>query len=343
VLVARQSCEITLKDFADELGTSSRMLVHHFGSRDALIAAGLGHARGQLLGSCREQLAGTTPRDLRSLVATLRGMIIDPANRPHFRLFDQVNALAQTDPQRFPGFARASVHDWLPQLTELLLPSSIDEADAQARATLALAIIRGLMLDENATRDTARIDAALAAFDAGETAHVPDTAPKLKRMQIRRATREDVEAMAGIIATVAEEGFLGAEPPVDVQGRADGFREALSSEARDAGWILERDGQTVGHATVTERPRGVLHLGMAILPEGRGQGGGRALLRTVGDYARGCGAHKIDLEVWVDNARAIALYISTGYEVEGMRRMQYRRRDGKLRSSLVMARFIDAG
>jgi hypothetical protein len=40
VLVARQSCEITLRDLAHELKTGSRMLVHHFGSRDALIGAG---------------------------------------------------------------------------------------------------------------------------------------------------------------------------------------------------------------------------------------------------------------------------------------------------------------
>lgn len=140
------------------------MLVHHFGSRDALIAAGLAQARSELLGSCREQLTEAGPQDLRSLVATLRAIISNPANRPYFRLFDQVNALAQTQPERFPGFGRASVHDWLPQFTELLGPSSADEADALAQATLALAVIRGLMLDENATREAARVDGAFAAF-----------------------------------------------------------------------------------------------------------------------------------------------------------------------------------
>ena len=80
---------------------------------------------------------------------------------------------------------------------------------------------------------------------------------------------------------------------------------------------------------------------MAIVAEGRGQGGGRALLRAVDEYARDCGAHKIDLEVWVDNGRAIALYASAGYMVEGVRRMHYRRRNGDLRSSLIMARFIN--
>jgi AcrR family transcriptional regulator len=141
------------------------MLVHHFGSRDALIAAALAHARRQLLDSCRAQLAERSPQDLRGLVNALRVVITDPANRPSFRLFDEVNALAQTQPDRFPGFGRASVHDWLPQFTELLRPSNSDTATAQAQATLALAVIRGLMLDDNATADHARIDAAFAVFD----------------------------------------------------------------------------------------------------------------------------------------------------------------------------------
>ncbi len=51
------------------------------------------------------------------------------------------------------------------QLTELLRPSSPDDVTAQAQATLALAVIRGLMLDDNATGAHSRIDAAFAAFD----------------------------------------------------------------------------------------------------------------------------------------------------------------------------------
>jgi AcrR family transcriptional regulator len=142
------------------------MLVHHFGSRDALIAAALAHARSQLLDTCRAQLAEQNPQDLRGLVNALRAIITDPVNRPFFRLFDEVNALAQTRPDRFPGFARSSVHDWLPQFTELLMRSSgIDEATAQAQATLALAVIRGLMLDDNATGEQSRINDAFAIFD----------------------------------------------------------------------------------------------------------------------------------------------------------------------------------
>ena len=53
----------------------------------------------------------------------------------------------------------------MPQFTELLAPTSTNDTDAQAQATLALAVIRGLMLDRNATQEDDRIDAAFAVFD----------------------------------------------------------------------------------------------------------------------------------------------------------------------------------
>jgi putative acetyltransferase len=80
---------------------------------------------------------------------------------------------------------------------------------------------------------------------------------------------------------------------------------------------------------------------MAILAQARGQGGGRALLVAIQEHARATDAHKISLEVWTDNARAIALYAAAGFEVEGLRRDHYRRRDGSLRSTLIMAWRVD--
>jgi putative acetyltransferase len=146
--------------------------------------------------------------------------------------------------------------------------------------------------------------------------------------------------MALIVAAVAQEGSLGAEPPVDVEARARRFREWMAEGGHTASWVLEDGNLVLGYAGVRERTTGVLHLGMAILPEGRGRGGGRALLDAMAEHARASGAHKLELEVWTDNARAIALYVSAGFEVEGMRRNHYRRRDGSLRSALVMARLL---
>lgn len=48
----------------------------------------------------------------------------------------------------------------------------------------------------------------------------------------------------------------------------------------------------VGMAGVQERVRGVLHLGMAIVPAARGRGGGWLLVEAVLEHARSVGAHK---------------------------------------------------
>lgn len=159
-------------------------------------------------------------------------------------------------------------------------------------------------------------------------------------MLVRKAAVDDAEALANIIATVAEEGSIGPEPPVDVQARAQRFRELIAEDAPSATWVLDEDGRVLGGAWLQERARGVLNVAMVILPDARGQGGGRRLLAAMVDHARAVGAHKLELEAWIDNARAISLYASTGFEVEGVRRNHYRRRDGTLRSALLMARAV---
>jgi [ribosomal protein S18]-alanine N-acetyltransferase len=155
---------------------------------------------------------------------------------------------------------------------------------------------------------------------------------------VRRAHIADATDAARTMAVVAPEGSLGTEPPVDVEQRAARFREFMQREEPAALFVLEDDdGRHVGHASVEETTSGVLTIGIAILPEARGRGGGRALLAATQQHARASGAHKISLEVWVDNARAIGLYAAAGFEVEGLRRDHYRRRDGRLRSTLIMA------
>ncbi len=151
---------------------------------------------------------------------------------------------------------------------------------------------------------------------------------------VRRARDADLDGAARIVAAVAEEDFLGAQPPVNLQERTERFRELIE---QDALWVLEHQGNIVGYAGAPETVPGVRSIGMAILAEARGQGGGRALLTAVKEHAGKTNAHKISLEVWIDNARAIALYAAAGFEVEGLRRDHYRRRDGSLRSTLIMA------
>ncbi len=158
-------------------------------------------------------------------------------------------------------------------------------------------------------------------------------------MRTRRATPADAEAFVGVLATVGEERrWIAAEPGFDVDERIE--RERASIEAGEARWMLDDDdGQVIGILGLHPTPApGVFALGMAIVAPARGRGGGRVLMDTLLGHLAATDAHKLELEVWPDNGRAISLYAGYGFEVEGLRRDHYRRRDGSLRSSLIMAR-----
>ncbi|MEY2516093.1 MAG: hypothetical protein QOJ89_3451, partial [bacterium] len=144
-----------------------------------------------------------------------------------------------------------------------------------------------------------------------------------------------------ILATVAEENrWIGTEPGFDVDERIARVRRSMAEG--EPLWLLDDDdGRPVGalglHLT---HARGVLLLGMCIIASARGRGGGRVMMDTALLHLATTDAHKVELEVWPDNGRAISLYASYGFEVEGLRRSHYRRRDGSLRSSLIMARLL---
>jgi GNAT superfamily N-acetyltransferase len=112
-------------------------------------------------------------------------------------------------------------------------------------------------------------------------------------VNVRRAANADATDAARTLAAVAEEDSIATQPPVDVEQRAQRFREIIDRGDPAGVWILEDDeGRQVGHIAVEESVGGVLSIGMAIVVEARGKGGGRALLAAVQDHARAVGAHK---------------------------------------------------
>jgi [ribosomal protein S18]-alanine N-acetyltransferase len=159
-------------------------------------------------------------------------------------------------------------------------------------------------------------------------------------MEIRRARVGDAGDLAAQMKAVVDEGrWLRTESDRTEEQLAEMFRSGL--EEGHIIFVLEREGQIVGGISIHPTDfQGVHELGMSILAEFRGQGWGRRLVEAALDEARVEGIRKVELEVFPDNARAIALYASLGFEVEGLRRDHYQRLDGSVRSALLMARFL---
>ena len=155
-------------------------------------------------------------------------------------------------------------------------------------------------------------------------------------MQVRRARPEDADACAAIMAAVAAEGrWILTEPPVDEAEWALGMRGR-----DDPVWVVEDDdGRIVGHLGLHQpypKAPDVRAFGMGILAEARGHGAGTALLEAALEFARANNVHKVELEVFPGNARAIGLYVKHGFVVEGLKREQWPRKDGTRKDSLLM-------
>jgi ribosomal-protein-alanine N-acetyltransferase len=78
-------------------------------------------------------------------------------------------------------------------------------------------------------------------------------------------------------------------------------------------------------------------LNLAVHPEARGSGAGRALVQRILDDAVAHGAVSVSLEVRPENAAALALYRATGFTRIGLRRNYY----GRGEDAVIMERRFD--
>lgn len=91
-------------------------------------------------------------------------------------------------------------------------------------------------------------------------------------------------------------------------------------------------------AGVALRRRHVMGLGIAVRPDAQGQGVGLALMRALCHWADRWGqVLRLELTVFADNTRAIALYQRCGFVQEGLH-IGYALRDGHYVDTVSMAR-----
>ena len=158
-------------------------------------------------------------------------------------------------------------------------------------------------------------------------------------MEIRAARVEDAGALAAAMKVVVDEGrWLATQSDRTVEDLTEMFRSGI--EDGHILLVLEEEGRVL--ASVGVHPtgiEGVHNLGMWLLPEVRERGWGRRLAEAALREADARGIRKVELEVFPDNGRALALYASSRFEIEGVRRDHYPRLDGSIHSAVIMARF----
>jgi AcrR family transcriptional regulator len=151
---------LSLRPLAKALGTSPRVLLYYFGSKDELIVAIIRRARNRQQ-TTMANLKLSTDLSAGALMRVLWRQWTDAKHLPLMRLFFEVYALALSQPARFPGFLEGAIEEWLGALAGCSARPGFTRDDARAFATMLIAAFRGFMLDLAATRDRKRIDKAV--------------------------------------------------------------------------------------------------------------------------------------------------------------------------------------
>jgi RimJ/RimL family protein N-acetyltransferase len=148
-------------------------------------------------------------------------------------------------------------------------------------------------------------------------------------LRLRRAEPRDAEFLVALAGHPEVDPFLAARRAKDVDSVLEEIERSERDPHRYGRMIVEVDGRragAMGYECVNERSR-IAHLGgLALLPEFRG--------RSVADDAARelqrrlileLGYHRLELEIYAFNERAIRHAERVGFVREGVRRRAYRR------------------
>ncbi|MCC5036584.1 TetR family transcriptional regulator [Streptomyces sp. WAC 00631] len=160
--LAHGLADLSLRPLAEAIGSSPRVLLYLFESKDGLLRALLARARADELALLDQARQPDGPAGLVPAVERVWTWLAAKEHRPLLRLWAEAYTRSLVQPDgAWAGFARATVEDWLGVLAGFQPPAERDSEDGATRRTLALAVLRGALLDLLATDDEKRLTAAV--------------------------------------------------------------------------------------------------------------------------------------------------------------------------------------
>jgi len=160
-VVERGLTGMSLRPLAAAIGTSPRVLLFLFGSKDELVRALLARARTEEV-ELIEEIHHAGRGELANTGLHIWRWLSAEEHRGLLKLWVASYARALVEPQGpWAGFAAATVEDWLGLLAQTQPPTERRTARGRTRRTLVLAVLRGALLDLLATEDLDRTTRAV--------------------------------------------------------------------------------------------------------------------------------------------------------------------------------------
>jgi AcrR family transcriptional regulator len=152
--------DMSLRPLAAAVGSSPRVLLFLFGSKEGLVRELLARSRVDelaVLDRVRDQEAGGDPRAVGAAIWT---WLSTPGHKALLTLWLEAYSRSLVEPDGpWAGFAAQTVRDWLAVLDGT--GGSDQACSDQACSTLLLAVLRGALIDLLATGDVDRVTAAV--------------------------------------------------------------------------------------------------------------------------------------------------------------------------------------
>jgi AcrR family transcriptional regulator len=153
--------ELSMRPLAKAVGVSHASLLHHFGSKENLLAEVIERMRGE---SIPVELTAEKLDNPMEILRTWWQVRMQPAQLSRFRVMLEIYVQAVLKPDQNPRFLDRFVGQWLTVLESGLRAAGCPDIEVSARATLILAQVRGLTLDLLATGDQDRVNRAFETY-----------------------------------------------------------------------------------------------------------------------------------------------------------------------------------
>jgi AcrR family transcriptional regulator len=161
-LLANGVAELSLRPLAERVGTSARLLIYHFESKERLLDCALTRVRTRVRDALAALATRRRPATLFDALTMFWAWATAAENQGFFRLLFEVDGLSMFNTLHLTqGTRRDGTSVWLAMIARAGLLQADSQTIGPARGTLIMAALNGLLQDFLTTGDLDRTTAAL--------------------------------------------------------------------------------------------------------------------------------------------------------------------------------------
>lgn len=175
-LVKRGVADLSLRPMAAAVGTSARLLIFHFGSKERLLVEVLDEMQARLQRSLIELLASEPGESRSPPLRQFWDWALKDPNFAQLRVVYQLHILAAQDHKTYGRYLKRNSLNWLELVQSVLKPAQ----RFPALATLIVAVFDGLFIEVVSTGERRLASAAIDEFIAMARKHTQTRRPARK-------------------------------------------------------------------------------------------------------------------------------------------------------------------